>query len=301
MKAKPQDTKKAITYILIKINPYIQRYCEVKYVPQVKHLLSSVLNNLPPHIHISEQIIVHSPHVIAYDYKPYISTNINKLLKGKNDSYREEFYGNLLKLMRGTYIDLVQNGGMSRESKIAYGNFFMTLVKNVNAIEGIDTDEYLKFNDYVKEETLKLEATEPEPTDPDYFYWKYPISYLKQFETLLLKYKYIGKHENFEELFKTQSIITMDTDLVDFNGTRSELWYMLYKIYRDKLFPNGKPLHEIGAHIFHFAGKENTTASTNSAWQKFRCQMDNNVRTQDYIQKKLSKAYRLIEELKLPK
>lgn len=293
---------KSVNGVLAKINPYIQRYCEDKYISPIKQFISIVLSQLSieHNLDITEETLLHTPHQIVYDYKELISYSLEKVLKSKNDSFANVFFENLLKLIRGGYIDEILNGNWRREDKILYGRFFIKLVENISAIEGINIDEYIKFKDYVQQETLRLEIVIPE-AEPDYYYWKYPLSYLKQFEELLLKYDYIAKHKDFESMFKSHSITSHEEKLIRFNGIKPELWYMLFRIYESKLNFMGIPLHKIASDLFVFTGKENTPDAINSGWQKFKYHLDENAPDEQYINKKLKNAHRLIQELNLPR
>jgi len=279
--------------ILAKVNPYIQRYCENKYRTLLKEFISVIISSVPAD-ELNEK---EYPHHLAYDYKHLVTSAREQVLKNKSASFIAGFYENFMKLIRGGYIDEVQNGNLDKEKKILLGKFFIVLIDTISLIEGVNADDYIKFKEHVKKENKILATT---TTESNYYYWKYPLSYLKQFEELLLKYEYIEKHANFNSVFMSQAITSREEELIKFKGTRPELWYMLFRIYKNKLNFQGILLHKVASNLFVFVGKENTSNVTNTSWQKFQEHIDGATRDEQYIQKKLANPQRLIEELKLP-
>lgn len=289
--------KNILNKVLSITNPYIMRYCDTEYIPSVKNYLSIMILGLPNKINASEEAFFNSPHQIVYDYKHLIKDTLKKVLDGKDDSFVEDFYHNILKIIRGGYIDGVEKGNLDREKKISIGKLFTTLIENISLIEGKDIDEFIKLKTHLVEVTKQLEAV---PSESEYYYWKYPSEYLRLFEELLIQYDYIEKHEHFASKFLKRVLANKEDTLIKFKGTRPELWYILYKIYKNKLHFMGMPLHKIAGDLFVFIGKQNTPNVMNANWQKFKSHIDEPLLDEQYIEKKLTKAHRLIVELKLP-
>lgn len=132
-----------------------------------------------------------------------------------------------------------------------------------------------------------------------YFYWSYSSEKFKQFEGLLLKYEFIERNDRFEDIFKEYKVRSSN-ELIKFLKSRPEAFYLLYKINKNNLFPNGIPLHKVASNLFSFADRSDNSNVLNVSWDKFQKQMakPDNLK-QPYIRKWFKKADLLLSELSL--